>query len=121
MMIGAGFCQAQSVSEVMYETGELKSSYFQENGLVKVTHFYTNGVVKETGFFKNGIPEGKWESFAESGKKTAELSYKDGKRHGEFRGWDVYADTYTEMHYSNGKVLDANKWIKTGDFAAVEK
>lgn len=106
---------AQSVN---YDNGSVKSEYKKDGDLVAVTNYYENGAVKETGFFKDGIPEGKWETFAEDGAKTAELTYQDGKRHGEFRVWDEFANTYTEMHYANGDVIIANKWVKQEDFAA---
>ncbi|MFT6027583.1 MAG: antitoxin component YwqK of YwqJK toxin-antitoxin module, partial [Bacteroidia bacterium] len=72
-------------------------------------------------FFKNEIPEGKWETFSEEGTKTAELNYQEGKRHGEFRVWDEFVSTYTEMHYSNGDVVVANKWVKQVEFASTEE
>jgi antitoxin component YwqK of YwqJK toxin-antitoxin module len=121
LMLVSTLSFAQSTAQVNYESGELKSSYVQKHGLVEVTHFYQNGAVKEIGFFKNGIPEGKWLGFAENGQKTAELNYKNGKRHGEYRSWDLYANTYTEMNYADGKAMAANKWIKSGDFATIEK
>ncbi|MFT5311257.1 MAG: hypothetical protein ACI8VL_002172, partial [Bacteroidia bacterium] len=29
--------------------------------------------------------------------------------------------TYTEMHYSNGDVVVANKWVKQVEFASTEE
>ena len=121
IMLTAVFGYAQNTADVNYESGELKSRYVQNGDLVEVTHFYLDGTVKETGFFKNGAPEGKWQTFSEAGKKTAELNYKNGQRNGEYRIWDTYADTYTEVQYANGKLINANKWIKSADFAAVDK
>ncbi|MFT4981670.1 MAG: antitoxin component YwqK of YwqJK toxin-antitoxin module [Bacteroidia bacterium] len=111
-----GFAQTSN-----YEDGSVKSQYTQQGDLVAVTHYYESGMVKETGFFKNEIPEGKWETFSEEGTKTAELNYQEGKRHGEFRVWDEFASTYTEMHYSNGDVVVANKWVKQVEFASTEE
>lgn len=121
LMLISTLCFAQSTAQVNYESGELKSSYVEKRGLVEVTHFYENGAVKETGFFKNGIPDGKWQTFSENGHKTAELNYKNGKRHGEFRIWDLYTHTYTEINYADGQALATNKWIKSDDFATIEK
>ena len=106
---------------IIYDNGAVKSEYKQAGDLVAVTHYYESGAIKETGFFKNEIPEGKWETFAENGTKTAELNYQDGKRHGEFRVWDEFASTYTEMNYANGDVIVANKYVKHQDFASKEK
>lgn len=106
---------------INYTNGAVKSEYKQAGDLVAVTHYYESGAIKETGFFKNEIPEGKWETFAENGTKTAELNYQDGKRHGEFRVWDEFASTYTEMNYANGDVIVANKYVKHQDFASKEK
>lgn len=102
-------------------SGETKSTYVQKRGLVEVTHYYENGTIRETGSFKNGIPEGKWQTFAENGQKTAELNYKNGKRHGEFRIWDLYTHTYTEINYADGQALATNKWVRSDDFATIEK
>ena len=106
---------------INYDSGAVKSEYKQAGDLVAVTHYYESGAIKETGFFKNEIPEGKWETFAENGTKMAELNYQDGKRHGEFRVWDEFASTYTEMNYANGDVIVANKYVKHQDFASKEK
>ena len=118
VIFATSFSFAQTVS---YDNGAVKSEYKQAGDLVAVTHYYESGAVKETGFFMNEIPEGKWETFAENGAKTAELNYQDGKRHGEFRVWDEFASTYTEMHYANGDVVIGNKWVKQIDFASTEK
>ena len=112
---------AQNKQTVNYETGEVKSIYEQNKELVEVTHFYKDGTVKETGFFKDGVPEGQWISYAPTGDKTAELNYKDGKRHGEFRSWDLYAHTYVEMHYANGEAIQGDKWVKEEKFASINK
>ncbi len=106
---------------VNHENGATKSEYKQQGDLVAVTHCYESGAVKETGFFKNEIPDGKWETFSEDGTKTAEINYQDGKRHGEFRVWDEFANSYTEMHYANGEVILANKWVKETNFASKAK
>lgn len=121
LMFGASVAYAQNTQTVNYETGEVKSTYEQVGDLVKVTHFYKDGAVKETGFFKNEIAEGKWQTFASDGQKTAELNYKNGKRHGEFRSWDLFAHTYVEMHYANGDLIQADKWVKEDKFASIAK
>ena len=121
IMLTAVFGYAQNTADVNYESGELKSRYVQNGDLVEVTHFYVDGTVKETGFFKNGVPEGKWQTFDENGQKTAELNYKNGKRHGEFRIWDMYTHTYTEINYADGQALATNKWVRSDDFATIEK
>ena len=112
-------CAAQNTVKTSYEDGTLKSEYVnQENGLVAVTNYYKNGAVKETGFFKNEIPEGKWVTYNEEGTKTAELSYADGQRHGEFRVWDAFANAYIEIHYANGEIITADRYVKETEFAA---
>ena len=112
---------AQNKQTVNYESGEVKSVYEQADELVKVTNYYKDGTVKETGFFKDGIPDGKWQTFSAEGQKTAELNYKNGQRHGEFRSWDHFAHTYVEMHFANGEALQADKWIKEEKFASIDK
>jgi antitoxin component YwqK of YwqJK toxin-antitoxin module len=97
------------------------SSYVQDGRHIRVTHYHTNGVVRETGTFLNNVPDGKWETFAENGTKTAELNYRDGKRHGEFRVWDTFSDSYIEMQYADGEVLAANRYVKEAGFASTEK
>lgn len=116
LMSSALIAQSPSVKEY-FENGAVKSEYVQEGNQIKVTHFYENGAVKESGFFLNGTPDGKWETFDMNGAKTAELNYKDGKRHGEFRSWDAYAHTYVEIRYRNGEMLKADKYLKDTDFA----
>lgn len=111
-------CYAQNTAKTKYESGKVKSEYVQKSGLVAVTNYYETGEVKETGFFKDEIPEGKWETFAKDGSKTAELTYKDGKRHGEFRVWDKFANAYLEVQYANGEIVKANRYLKETEFAA---
>jgi len=114
-------CYAQNTAKTKYESGKVKSEYVQKDGLVAVTNYYETGEVKETGFFKDEIAEGKWETFAKDGSKTAELTYKDGKRHGEFRVWDDFTNAYIEMKYANGEIISANRYVKETEFAAKNK
>lgn len=94
------------------------STYVQDGKFVLVTHYHANGAVSETGAFLNNVPDGKWETFSEDGSKTAEINYKDGKRHGEFRTWDAYTNSYLEVQYAEGAILTANKWVKESGFAS---
>ena len=121
LMFSTASAFAQNQQTVNFESGEVKSIYEKNGEQVQVTHFYENGIVKETGFFKDGVPEGKWVSYSPEGEKTAELNYKDGKRHGEFRSWDLYANTYTELHYAKGEVIQADKWVKDQNFASTNR
>lgn len=114
-------CLAQDKAKTTYDNGAVKSEYVQKNGMVAVTNYYEDGAVKETGFFKDGIPEGKWESYALNGAKTAELNYANGQRHGEFRVWDQFDNAYIEMEYNHGKVVSANRYLKQADFAVKDK
>lgn len=114
-------CFAQNKAKTTYEDGTVKSEYTKRGELVAVTNYYENGDVKETGYFKDGIPEGKWETYAKDGSKTAELSYVDGQRHGEFRVWDEFDNAYIEMRYNHGKVVSANRYLKQTEFAAKDK
>lgn len=100
---------------------ENSSTYVKEGKRVRVTHYHANGQVSETGYFLNGTPDGKWETYAENGVKTAELNYRNGKRHGEFRVWDAYTDSYIEMQYADGDVLAANRYVKEAGFASTDK
>ena len=114
-------CIAQNTVKTNYEDGSLKSEYVESGELVAVTNYYESGEVRETGFFNNDIPDGKWETFSKDGSKTAELSYANGKRHGEFRVWDEFSSAYIEMKYANGEVITANRYLKQTDFAAKNK
>jgi antitoxin component YwqK of YwqJK toxin-antitoxin module len=114
-------CFAQNTVKTNYDNGQAKSEYVQQGELVAVTNYYQSGEVKETGFFKNDIPEGKWETFAKNGSKTAELSYANGKRHGEFRVWDEFSNAYIEMKYANDEVITANRYVREEQFAAKDK
>lgn len=121
VVLAGSTCFAQSTVKTNYENGSVKSEYVQKGELVAVTNYYESGAVKETGYYKNEIPEGKWESFAEDGSKTAEISYQNGKRHGEFRVWDQYDNAYIEMKYANGEVINANRYLKQTEFAVKDK
>lgn len=118
VLLAGSACFAQNTAKTAYESGAVKSEFVQKNGLVAVTNYYESGAIKETGSFKNGVPEGKWETFSESGTKTAELSYVNGKRHGELRVWDEFSHAYIEMKYANGEVITANRYVKEADFAS---
>jgi len=93
------------------------SVYVQEGKRFHVTHYHANGNVRETGYFLNSIPDGKWETFAETGEKTAEINYRNGKRHGEFRTWDTFTDSYLELQYAEGALVTANRYVKESGFA----
>jgi antitoxin component YwqK of YwqJK toxin-antitoxin module len=110
-------CAAQNTVKTTYEDGTVKSEYVKQGKLVSVTNYHENGSVKETGFFKDGVPEGKWITYAVTGEKTAELTYVNGKRHGEFRVWDDFANAYVEVHYANGDIITADRYLKEADFA----
>lgn len=119
MVFVSASSMAQNTVKTSYEDGSLKSEYVSlKNGTVAVTNYYESGEVKETGFFKGEIPDGKWITYAEDGSKTAELNYADGKRHGEFRVWDEFSNAYLEIHYANGEIITADRYIKETDFAA---
>lgn len=122
MLVTAGlFAQHAEVVE-RYDDGAIKTEYSVVNAdLVSVIHFYPTGATKEKGFFKNDVPEGQWESFSPNGEKVYELSYKDGKRHGEFRAWDLYSNTYTEIYYRDGEVIKADKYKKEDNLATISK
>lgn len=94
-----------------------QSTYVQHGNRIQVTHFHANGNVKETGYFLNDVPDGRWESFNENGVKTAEINYRNGKRHGEFRTWDSFTDSYLEVQYAEGAVVNANRYVKEAGFA----
>ncbi|MCB9186710.1 MAG: hypothetical protein H6601_08190 [Flavobacteriales bacterium] len=115
-------CVAQNTVKTNYENGALKSEYVKSgHNLVAVTNYHKSGTVKETGFFKDGVPDGKWITYAENGTKTAELSYVDGKRHGEFRVWDEFANAYLEIHYAKGEIITADRYVKETEFAAKDR
>jgi antitoxin component YwqK of YwqJK toxin-antitoxin module len=120
-VLAGSTCFAQNKGKTTYENGSVKSEFIQKGELVAVTNYYENGTIKETGFFKNEVPEGKWETFSNKGAKTAELSYINGKRHGEFRVWDEFSNAYIEMKYANGEVITANRYVREADFAAKDK
>lgn len=121
MVFVSATCVAQNTVKTTYENGAVKSEYVKQGKLVAVTNYYESGAVKETGFFKDGVPEGKWTTYAETGEKTAELTYVDGKRHGEFRVWDDYANAYVEVHYANGDIITADRYVKETEFAAKDR
>ncbi|MFM1874764.1 MAG: hypothetical protein RL266_501 [Bacteroidota bacterium] len=112
---------AQNTVKTTYEDGTVKSEYVKQGKLVAVTNFYENGAVKETGFFQDGVPEGKWITYATNGQKTAELNYVNGKRHGEFRVWDDFANAYVEVHYANGAIITADRYVKETEFASKDR
>ncbi|MCF8459961.1 MAG: hypothetical protein K9G46_04505 [Flavobacteriales bacterium] len=120
-VLAGSTCFAQNKVKTTYENGSVKSELVQNGELVAVTNYYENGTIKETGFFKNEVPEGKWETFSNEGVKTAELSYLNGKRHGEFRVWDEFSNAYIEMKYANGEVITANRYVREADFASKDK
>jgi antitoxin component YwqK of YwqJK toxin-antitoxin module len=120
-MLAGSTCLAQSTAKTKYENGATKSKFVRHGDLVAITNYYESGEVKETGFFKNEVPEGKWETFSTDGSKTAELSYVNGKRHGEFRVWDEFSNAYIEMKYANGEVITATRYIREADFAAKDQ
>ena len=122
MFLASTFCSAQNTVKTNYEDGTLKSEFVNcSNDLVAVTNYYKSGEVKETGYFKDGVPEGKWITYSEDGSKTAELSYSNGKRHGEFRAWDEFANAYIEIHYANGEIITADRYVKETQFAAKDR
>jgi antitoxin component YwqK of YwqJK toxin-antitoxin module len=101
-------------------TPAAESTYEREGDHIRVTHFHENGQVRETGYFLGTTPDGKWETFDENGNKTAELNYRNGKRHGEFRVWDGFTDSYTEIRYKDGAVLAADRYVRESGFARSE-
>lgn len=112
--------EAQNTVKQPASSNDVKSTYVEQGNRVKVTHYHQNGAVRETGFFKNEVPDGKWETFSENGTKTSEINYRNGARHGEFRVWDNFSDSYMEVNYADGKMVSANRWVKEAGFADVK-
>jgi antitoxin component YwqK of YwqJK toxin-antitoxin module len=121
VVLAGSTCFAQNKAKTSYDNGAVKSEYVKKGELVAITNYYESGEVKEEGFFKDGIPEGKWETFSKEGAKTAELTYVEGQRHGEFRVWDEFDNAYIEMRYDHGKVVSANRYLKQTEFAIKDK
>ena len=101
-------------------TPDVKSIFEREGERIRVTHFHENGQVRETGYFLGTVPDGKWETYDETGNKTAELNYRNGNRHGEFRVWDSFTDSYTEVKYRDGAILAADRYVREAGFARSE-
>ncbi len=120
LLISFGTEAQNTLKQESGDNGAPKSAYVQEGNRIHVIHFHLNGEVRESGYFRNDVPDGKWETFAENGEKTAEINYKHGKRHGEFRTWDAFSDSYLEMQYADGAVISANRWVKESGFAATK-
>ncbi len=49
--------------------------------------YYENGNIKRKGEYANGRYNGKWEQWAENGKKLYEVHYKNDALYGEFMIW----------------------------------
>jgi hypothetical protein len=114
-------CTAQDMMQTKHEDGSVKSEYVKvDKNTFAVTNYYHSGEVKETGFFRNEVPDGKWVTYSKDGSKTAELSYENGKKHGEFRVWDAFTNAYMEVHYVNGEIITADRYVKQADFASTE-
>lgn len=89
-----------------YQTGALKSEQIHLLGRSiahgKYTQYYKNGSIEELGNYKNDLKEGKWKGFHENGDPLYECFYKQGKKHGDFKIWDVGLElTFYEV-YENG-------------------
>lgn len=108
-------CEAQNTV-----TSVSESVYTPEGNRIHVKHYHENGQVRETGYFAGTTPDGKWETFDENGNKTAELNYRNDKRHGEFRVWDGFTDSYTEVKYKDGAILAADRYVREAGFARSE-
>jgi antitoxin component YwqK of YwqJK toxin-antitoxin module len=120
LLISFGTEAQNTLKQESGDNGAPKSVYLQKGNRIQVTHYHLNGAVSESGYFLNNVPDGKWETFADNGDKTAEINYKKGKRHGEFRTWDAFTDSYLEMQYADGAMISANRWVKESGFAATK-
>lgn len=82
--------------------------------------FHENGLLKSRGFYKNDCLDGVFESFFENGDVEYVISYKDGKRHGEY---GFYYNLITDGHhglkeygqYENGKPIMFRTWNVFGE------
>lgn len=115
------------LSSISFGQGTLNSTdekdssteYREDGKRIEVIRYHENGTVKETGFFKkDGTVDGTWRTFDEDGTKLSELTYVNGKRHGELRVWNPFGNTYLEVHYENDRMLSADRYVKEQEFAA---
>lgn len=98
---------------------ERKVTLLEDGNLYQVVYFHQNGAISQQGTMNlEGQLHGRWESFAESGEKTAMGNFVNGKKEGKWFFWSK--DGLSEVDYSQNSIASVQHW-KEGTKLAVNK
>lgn len=103
--------------EYDYETGKIKSEGYYENGEPVGTqkYFFFNNVgdsyVKISNFSKEGKQDGKYtETYLDTNKPKVEGQYKDNKKTGVWKYFNIKGEQTKEEKYENGKMIERKEF-----------
>ncbi len=100
IMLCVSFTYAQNNTEPKLE---------KDGDITFVTYYYDNGNVQQKGAFDvNKKLHGQWISYDINGEKTAQGSYKNGKKVGKWFFWS--GDNLREVDYVDSKIVNVNEW-----------
>lgn len=94
---------------------KISGDYVKDGNLIKATLYHANGEVSQKGFYtEQGKLQGKWMSFDQEGRKTAEAHYDNGEKTGKWFFWQG-DNILKEVDYSNSKIASVSTWKIQGE------
>ncbi|WP_156032858.1 toxin-antitoxin system YwqK family antitoxin [Prevotella sp. 10(H)] len=74
-----------------------------------------DGIVYCEGEYVNNYPEGVWTWYRPTGEKWFERTYREGRKHGTWRGWNKDETLYGEAEYNDGKLSGSGTFYFNGN------
>lgn len=99
--IEAWFSNARRTLEPYAERGESVGQY---------SIFYTQGQKLLWGEWSNGVPHGRTLTWYPDGSPMHEVSFRDGKFHGNWRKWGKAGELLISARYEQGRLQEWIEW-----------
>ena len=98
---------------------EREVTLLEDGNLYQVVYYHDNGTISQQGTMNmEGQLHGRWESFTETGEKTAMGNYLNGKKEGKWFFWN--SDGLSEVDYNQNNISSVQRW-KEGSRLALNK
>lgn len=89
-----------------YANGQAKSIHYLDaktSDILKQALYYENGSLQTEGSFKDGKRHGEWKAYYENGNTWSLNSYENGVLQGNYKTWYETGEPRIEGHYKSGK------------------
>jgi len=101
-----------------YPTGELMTELNYKNGILDgvAKGYYPNGQVRYSATYVNGKENGTRQAWTQEGVLISEMNFKDNIANGVSKLFDDTGALLSELNFKEGKLLNAEGQLYTGEF-----